>query len=106
MAGPNDLGARGARRRAALDHAAGGARSRVRVTAHPLAARALRRRRPGARLDERKREPATAAHDCACRAARARAAVDYVLAGGVGGLASPTQIKDGRTGRALLTERA
>jgi L-threonylcarbamoyladenylate synthase len=73
----------------------------VRVTAHPLA-RALCERAGQALVSTSAnvsdRRPLTTALQVRRTLGQA---VDYVLAGPVGGLGKPTQIKDGRTGRVL-----
>jgi L-threonylcarbamoyladenylate synthase len=73
----------------------------VRVTAHPLA-RALCERVGQALVSTSanvtNRRPSTTALQVR-RALGAK--IDHVLAGAVGGLDKPTQIKDGRTGRVL-----
>jgi L-threonylcarbamoyladenylate synthase len=73
----------------------------VRLTDHPVAARLCAR--VGQAIVS---TSANVSHRPPPRAARLvrrtlGAAVDYVLAGDVGGLANPTMIKDGRTGRIL-----
>ena len=73
----------------------------VRLTDHPVAARAVRAHRPAiVSTSANVSRSSTAARRAPVRR-ELGAAVDYVLAGEVGGLAQPTMIKDGRTGRIL-----